>query len=126
MSLATGFVLDCIPRMFAAVLLILGVFAVFGTQATMGISPEANLCRAREDLKNIAIAVDLYRLEHRELPPSLDALGGRFLTDSGPFVDPWGNRYALCRDIARPFFVASHGPDGVCGTEDDVTSADRR
>lgn len=43
---------------------------------------------------------------------------------TGSPEDPWGNIYYL-QAGRRDYFVGSAGPDGVAGTEDDITEAPR-
>lgn len=82
--------------------------------------------RARAELGNIALELDLYRADKGEYPGGLDALVTWYeeeryvgadwdltdLSDNDP-VDPWGNDYRYRRSGNRNFFsLWSRGPTG--------------
>ncbi len=80
---------------------------------------------ARTQLFAFRNAVSMYKLMNKRLPTSLDDLtkpdadGERFLGDDRIPLDPWGRPYMyLATD--RAFSIASAGPDGKFGTEDDI------
>ena len=82
---------------------------------------------ARELIKSVEIAVQMYNMKHGgKYPDSLDALKDK--SDSlleGEPVDPWGNglRYEKRGDKKRPI-IRSAGPDGEFGTDDDLANQD--
>lgn len=82
---------------------------------------------ARQQMNALGNAVDLYFLENRRLPPSLDALtlpSGKSelpYLDSIP-TDPWkvAYRYRFADPNLREYSISSAGEDGEFGTEDDI------
>jgi len=110
------------------VIVILGLSATLVVQNVVGVSDEAKVKKARTDCASIAGAVKMYRVTKGKLPETLDALaqkdekGGGNLIDELP-KDPWDHDYEL-RSGNNPndWEVISLGPDGVAGTEDDISS----
>src|SRR5688500_15058983 len=85
---------------------------------------------ARAQAHELAQSVQLYRLEKGKLPSTGDGLA--VLTTPPPIVeklpnDPWGNPFAYVVPGTRnphSFDIASRGPDGLEGTDDDVGNWD--
>ena len=89
---------------------------------------------------NINLALDLYELDNGRYPTSDQGLKALLSKPSsspvpinwnGPYlkknpVDPWGNeyKYACPGKHNNDYDLYSVGPDGVEGTEDDVTNWD--
>jgi general secretion pathway protein G len=84
--------------------------------------------QATVNLKQLADTTALFRMLRGKLPGSLaeltakDERGNAFL-ESLP-KDPWGNDYTLHGDGAK-WWIASVGPDGTPGTDDDLVSKRR-
>lgn len=88
---------------------------------------------ARSNLRSIAQAIDLYYLENRALPKSLQELtepGGK---SREPYVrsipkDPWGEAYEYRVTVVRTheYRLSSAGPDRMMGTDDDIVYPDGR
>lgn len=82
---------------------------------------------AKAQLKGIADAIDLFYLENRSLPKSLDELTQASPKTNEPFmkqipVDPWKEQYEykIVNARTREFTVASAGEDRQWGTDDDI------
>jgi general secretion pathway protein G len=82
----------------------------------------------RHEMKLVAMAIEIYRGDVGSYPPNLEALIGADGPPgwNGPYVnrmppDPWGRpyRYAVDED---GYTLTSLGPDGLQGTDDDVSS----
>ncbi|MFM8980252.1 MAG: type II secretion system protein GspG [Planctomycetia bacterium] len=76
---------------------------------------------AQREVDDLARYVMLFVMERDQLPASLEALVAAGFVEELP-LDPWGHRYSLTVvDAARrEVTVASTGPDGVLGTDDDI------
>jgi hypothetical protein len=79
----------------------------------------------------IAGGVSSYRAKNGKLPESLEVLatkderGRSELEEISP--DPWGNAYELIPgDRPMDWEVISYGPDGSQGTEDDISSKQKK
>jgi len=86
-------------------------------------SSEARLAHLQGE--QIASYVRVFVLTRQRLPKDLDELVSSEVMASLP-TDPWGNDYVLgvIDAKAKKFVVNSSGPDGLFGTEDDVTSGE--
>lgn len=112
------------------VTVIIGILAGMVVVTFGGRVQESQIRAAKGDIASYSTAIDLYALDHNDAyPQSLDALmasvnGKRnYVKELRP--DPWGNPYNY-KPATDPkladYEVWSSGPDGVPGTEDDVTS----
>ena len=87
---------------------------------------------ARAQISLFETALDTYRLDNYHYPSTEDGLqalvrnpGGEDTWD-GPYLkkipkDPWGREY-IYRCDGEDFTIICAGPDGVEGTEDDITN----
>jgi len=109
------------------VVVILGLLATLVVQNVMGASDTAREKKAMSDVRTIADAVRMYRVNNGKLPDSLDVLAtknekGRSEIEELP-KDPWDHDYILHPgDRPNEFEVISMGPDGSENTEDDISS----
>ncbi|MBX3179323.1 MAG: type II secretion system protein GspG [Candidatus Hydrogenedentes bacterium] len=111
------------------VTVIIGILAGMVVVTFGGRVRESQIRAAKGDIASLSTAIGLYALDHNDTyPPSLDALtaavnGKRNYVESVR-PDPWGNPYnykpASSARLAD-YQIWSSGPDGVPGTEDDVT-----
>ncbi len=100
---------------------VMGVVGFF----VFGALDQANVKTAGLEISQMEGMVNSYYLmssPHR-LPDSLQEL----TTGPSPLtkeinLDPWGNEYIYKKISNREFEIISAGPDGVEGTEDDVTA----
>ena len=75
------------------------------------------------EVKNIANALDMYRVKHQRLPETLGELVPNDMKEVRN--DPWGHPYVYLHGdlFSEPrFIVMSVGKDGVPGTKDDVVA----
>ena len=115
------------------VVVILGILAAIVVPRVMSRPDEARVVRAQQDLRAVAAALDLYKLDNLTYPSTeqgLDALvlkptglptGARYKEDgyieSVP-KDPWGGDYQfLYPGQHNTFDVYSNGADGIPGGE---------
>ena len=79
----------------------------------------ANVARAKQDVRSIITALNLFRLEHARVPTNdegLAALVGRHLREKP--MDPWGRPYLYATPgRAGDFDVYTLGADGREGGE---------
>lgn len=77
---------------------------------------------AEMQIRNIESALGFYFSDHYQYPESLSALVPEYISEIPE--DPWGNPYVYRRPGlgGRDYDIVSHGPDGVLGTEDDITN----
>jgi general secretion pathway protein G len=113
------------------VVVILGLLATLVVQNVMGASDTAREKKALSDVRTIADAVRMYRVNNGKLPDSLDVLAtkdekGRSEIEELP-KDPWDHDYILRQgDRPNEFEVISIGPDGSENTEDDISSKTKK
>jgi general secretion pathway protein G len=118
------------------VLLVLAIIVIIASLAVTNIFTgyEAGRIRAaRAQLQEIQTALDLYRTEWNDYPPSLEVLcqpattrDGRALGDAwlkrfptDPWNHPYGYQWPGQNRPGRPD-IWSCGPDGISGNEDDI------
>lgn len=83
----------------------------------------ANVAKARQDLKSIFDAAQVFKMTNNRVPTVEDLVtpdekGRAYL--EGLTNDPWDNAYEIVNRKSRTFAVVSNGPDGKRGTEDDL------
>lgn len=81
---------------------------------------------AKQDLLNLKKGIELYRLQERRMPQSLQDLFGKngVMEGDSPPRDPWGNRYRYKLISRTKYNLRCLGEDGQKGGEDDITLAD--
>ncbi len=102
------------------VLVILGLVAGAITVAVIPQLREAEMRKARLDIKKLEGALDLYKIEERGYPDSLGALAPKFVKEVTR--DPWGQDYVYMK-TGDGFEIISYGPDKSQGGGDDISSA---
>lgn len=112
------------------VITIIGILAAAVAINAPALVERARKKRASADIKQIETAVQDYRMQTGHYPESLEEV---VHPDSGPEglqteslldeipIDPWNEPYRLSMEGSKPI-VISFGPDGLEGTEDDITS----
>ncbi len=110
------------------VTVIIGILAGMVTANYSGRVREAQIRAAKGDIATLSTQVDLYALDNNDTyPQSLeDLITGRrrYVRELRP--DPWGNpyNYRPPTDILlADYDIFSSGPDGIPGTDDDVTAS---
>ncbi len=103
------------------VVVILGILAALVVPNIMDRPDHARKVRAKQDVRVIANALSMYRLDNFRYPATLDELtsGGKYL-ERVP-VDPWGRPYNYEHPGYRGqgrFDLYSYGVDGVEGGSD--------
>lgn len=90
----------------------------YGPREEPDIPPDQRFAATVASLSDI---IQLYFMQHRELPEDLDQLtqGDPALIDEIP-QDPWGNDYIYETDGDKSFSIISKGADGVRGTSEDL------
>jgi hypothetical protein len=108
---------------FGVGVLALGAFAPRHSGSRMGLTDAAQM-----KLKGLSDAVDMYYLDQRVLPPSLDVLTSPSKTTGEPYLDkipldPWNHEfeYTIVDATRRDFRLRSLGPDGRRASDDDLT-----
>lgn len=103
------------------VLAIIGLIA--GGVAAVAIPKlaEARIKTAKTDCISIHGPADLWRADHQNECPTLDALkAAKTFAAGGNTNDPWGKPYQIRCD-SDELRVFSYGPDGKDGTADDIS-----
>jgi general secretion pathway protein G len=87
---------------------------------------------ARMQMHAIGAAMDLYTLENKALPKSLDELTQPTARSREPYLkriprDPWNEAYAyrVLDPMTRAYEITSAGTDRSLGTEDDLVFPER-
>lgn len=105
------------------VMVIIGVLAALIAPRFIERADEAKVDACKVQMKNIAQALKLYRLQHGKYPISGEGLNvlasagkeGKRYMDSIP-KDPWGNDYVyLSPGVHGDFDILSYGADGRTG-----------
>lgn len=123
------------------VITIIGVLAGLVIPRYARRAEQAKLAAVEADISgNLAAALELYEMDNGGFPTT--AQGLRALLDkpavppipnnwNGPYLrnrslkDPWGSEYVFQCPSTRPgydYVISSNGPDGVPGSEDDVSN----
>jgi len=103
------------------VILILGLLASFVLPSLTGKSEEAKKKIACIQMKSIAQALKMYKIDNSKYPDSgLDDLAskGYFESKEAP-TDPWKNAY-IYTNSGDSFDIVSLGSDGSEGGDDDI------
>jgi general secretion pathway protein G len=110
------------------VIVILGLLATLVVQNVVGASDTARAQTAKSNCVGIANNVRLYRTTKGRLPDNLEVLtspdekGKAWYMESLP-KDPWDRDYELRQgNTPDDWEVISLGPDGLAGTEDDISN----
>lgn len=124
------------------VMIILAALAYMVVPRFSGRARRAKTTAARADVTlNIPAALELYELDNGSFPTTEQGLGALIEEPTaepvpsnwdGPYVrrpalpsDPWGRPYVYRSPASRPgvdYELLSLGPDGMEGTEDDITN----
>jgi general secretion pathway protein G len=113
------------------VIVILGLLATLVARNVIGAADDARLTTAQTNCRQIADGVRGFRAKNGKLPESLEVLvtkdeRGRSELEELP-LDPWGNAYELIPgDRPTEWEVISYGPDGSQGTDDDISSKQKK
>ncbi len=109
------------------VVIIIGILAAMVMPRLVGRSEQARVAAAKADINaNIALALDLYEMDHGYYPENLGDLMKKDDKGKGPYLkkapkDPWGKDYAYERlnTEGKDYKLCSKGPD-ESKTEDDI------
>jgi len=78
-------------------------------------------------IDNFSKAINLYYLDKRSLPSTLEDLSSPSQNSSEPYMrpiptDPWGEayEYMVVNASKREYTIASNGEDKTAGTDDDI------
>ena len=100
--------------------LMTGMVAVYA----VGRMKDAKQATAQTELRTILAALDMYQVARGHFPDASLGLAplveGRYL--KRPAVDPWGHAFSYALENGEPV-ITSPGPDGLAGTDDDLSSA---
>jgi general secretion pathway protein G len=104
------------------VIVILGILATIVTVRVMQHVSKARVEKTKIQVSEFMKALDLYKLEARSYPDSLDSLVEK--TEAHPEgllpaipVDPWGNPYEYVNGTEHGYDLVSYGADGQEGGE---------
>ena len=108
---------------------IIGMLGAVAVPAYMSHLKEARVETARELIKSVETALNMYSMKHGgKYPDSLEALTQE--TDDeeallqGDYVDPWGQELKYEKQGKKRPKITSYGPDGEEGGGDDITNYD--
>ena len=127
---ATGFTLIEVM----VVVVILGILAAIVVPRIMDRPDEARITKARQDIRALEAALNLYRLDNYSYPTTdqgLEALAQKPVPEpprwkEGGYIDrlpmdPWQNPYQyLSPGTQSAIDIYSMGPDGQSGSDDDI------
>ncbi len=105
------------------VLTIIAVLIGIGAATFRDVTGPTDKVAARAQITAIKSAVQLYKLNNRQFPTSIDALAKPppVMEPTG-IVDPWERKYVYKSPgkDGKPYDIYSLGEDGKDGTQDDV------
>ncbi|RMD76181.1 MAG: type II secretion system protein GspG, partial [Lentisphaerae bacterium] len=124
------------------VVIILAILGSIVAVKLTGRTEEARISATRTQIESFSSALDAYELDNGKYPTTEQGLKalveeptpkppnwkGPYLR-KGKFLDPWKNAYIYkagkdAKHNKRSYDLYSPGPDGVEGTEDDITNWD--
>ncbi len=123
------------------VVVIIGIIGAMLVPNLIGRGDQARITAAKTDLRSIAAALDLYRLDNSVYPSTSQGLAALVSKPAGfpapkrwgpdPYlrkspVDPWENEFVYSNE-GRSFTLMSLGADGIEGGDDinaDIRYAD--
>jgi general secretion pathway protein G len=112
------------------VLAIIAILIAIGASTLGEFDEQAKITAARAQLNTVSTAIKMFKVNNRNLPPSLDALvkppanapvKKPFMEENG-IVDPWDNKYIYKSPgkDGKAYEIYSAGADKREGTDDDV------
>lgn len=112
------------------VLAIIAILIAIGASTLGEFDEQAKITAARAQIGTISTSVKMYKVNNRNLPPSLDALvkppanvpvKKPFIEENG-IIDPWDNKYIYKSPgkDGKAYEIYSAGADKREGTDDDV------
>jgi general secretion pathway protein G len=112
------------------VLAIIAILIAIGASTLGEFDEQAKITAARAQIGTVSTAVKMYKVNNRNLPPSLDALvkppanapvKKPFMEENG-IIDPWDNKYIYKSPgkDGKAYEIYSAGADKREGTDDDV------
>jgi general secretion pathway protein G len=115
------------------VILILGLLiGIVGPRVWNALS-SGSIDAAKMQMKGLSDAIDMYYLDTRTLPTSLDDLLQESKKTGEPYIDkipddPWNSpyQYRVINQARREFEISSSGEDKSPGSEDDLFYPDRK
>lgn len=110
------------------VVAIIGMLGAVAVPAYMNYLADARISTAREQIKNIEQACNMYNAKFGKYPESLEKLqegddDNPPILD-GEIVDPWGQEIKYEKK-GKTIYLTSSGPNETFGDEDDITNKDK-
>lgn len=116
------------------IMIVVVIVALLATAATINVRKyltKAHVNTAISDISVIMSGLDTYWGEHHRFPTNeegLQVLVQKKAAGDEPYInstlkDPWGNDYQYNSTGPNNCEVASMGPDGLPGTEDDISKS---
>ncbi len=109
------------------VITIIGLLGGIVGVNVMGMMRKANIGATKDQMREIVNAINVYRIENRRLPESLDDLVGDedapLMSEEVP-TDSWGNEFFYEPQGSRTYELISWGADGVEGGENEEEDID--
>jgi len=112
------------------VLAIIAILIAIGAATLGDFDEQAKITAARAQIGTISTSIKMYKVNNRNLPPSLDALVKppanvpvkRPFIEANGIMDPWDNKYIYKSPgrEGKAYEVYSAGADKREGTDDDV------
>ncbi len=111
------------------VIVLIGLLAGAVGVNVFGILIKGKKTIAKDEIKKLQTAIELYYIEKHDYPASLEDLTTPSDETGEPFMDeipqdPWDEQYVYdpSGGTRRKFIILSKGEDRIEGTDDDITS----
>lgn len=107
---------------------IIGIMGTIAVQSVTGYIAKTHVTAAEQGVQALKESCAAYFMQHKKFPSNLDQLteGDDPILESDKYLyDPWDNKYEM-EVKGKRIIIKSAGEDGQMGTEDDITSADKK
>lgn len=104
------------------IMIVMAIIALVAAGVGFALIPQFNRAKIKQtnaDIQTVRSAAILWLSDNSGCPTTQDLVDNRFLDKDARTVDAWGNAFQIECD-GEDIGVASAGPDGEMGTEDDL------
>ncbi len=119
------------------VIAILGILITVVAKEVMPYLSKSKQVACRAKIETLKAAINTYRMNHNEIPESLEILieedeelaGGKYVKSEDDLIDPWGMPFTYQKESRSKYVIISYGNDGLeggTGEDTDIRSDDTK